>query len=90
MKISIFSAFYPFRGGIAQFNARLYRELEKSNEVKAFTFKKQYPNFLFPGTTQFVDSTDTSDKIPADRIVSTFNPITYFSAARKINSSKPD
>lgn len=90
MKISIFSAFYPFRGGIAQFNARLYRELKKNHKVKAFTFKKQYPNFLFPGTTQFVDSLDTSDRITADRIVSTFNPFTYFSAARKINSSKPD
>lgn len=90
MKISIFSAFYPFRGGIAQFNARLYRELETNHEVKAYTFKKQYPNFLFPGTTQFVDLQDTSDKIQADRIVSTFNPFTYFSAARKINSSKPD
>lgn len=90
MKISIFSAFYPFRGGIAQFNARLFRELEKENQVNAYTFKKQYPGFLFPGTTQFVDEKDSSDKIPAERIVSTFNPLTYFPASKKINSSQPD
>lgn len=89
MKISIFSAFYPFRGGISQFNARLFRELEKNHEVKAFTFKKQYPNFLFPGTTQFVDENDPSDKIPAERIVSTFNPFTYFSAARRLQKTNP-
>ncbi|MEN9997399.1 MAG: hypothetical protein RI922_389 [Bacteroidota bacterium] len=90
MKISIFSAFYPFRGGIAQFNARLFRELEKEHAVKAFTFKKQYPNFLFPGTTQYVDGNDDSDKIPAERIVSTFNPFTYLSASRVIKKSQPD
>lgn len=90
MKVSIFSAFYPFRGGIAQFNASLFRALEKDNEVKAFTFKNQYPNFLFPGTTQFVDDQDSSDKIPAERIVSTFNPLTYFSASNKLKESQPD
>jgi glycosyltransferase involved in cell wall biosynthesis len=90
MKVSIFSAFYPFRGGIAQFNASLFRALEKDNHVKAFTFKNQYPNFLFPGTTQFVDENDTSDRIPATRIVSTFNPLTYFSASKKIKESQPD
>lgn len=90
MKISIFSAFYPFRGGIAQFNASLFRALEKKNQVKAFTFKKQYPNFLFPGKSQFVSDNDVADKIPAERIVSTFNPFTYFKASRIIRKSEPD
>ncbi len=90
MKISIFSAFYPFRGGIAQFNARLVRSFEKENEVSAFTFKKQYPNFLFPGTSQFVEENDQVDKIKAKRIVSTFNPFTYLGAAKKIKAANPD
>lgn len=90
MKISIFSAFYPFRGGIAQFNAKLFRELEKDHEVCAFTFKKQYPDFLFPGKSQFVDDNEKVDKIPAKRIVSTFNPFTYFNAAKKIRQANPD
>lgn len=90
MKISIFSAFYPFRGGIAQFNARLVRSLEKENEVSAFTFKKQYPNFLFPGTNQFVGENDLVDKIEAKRIVSTFNPFTYLGAAKTIKAASPD
>lgn len=90
MKISIFSAFYPFRGGIAQFNASLYRALGKNNEVKAFTFRKQYPDFLFPGTSQFLQENDKADIIPAERIVSTFNPFSYFGASRKIKKSNPD
>ena len=92
MRISIFSAFYPFRGGIAQFNARLYRAFEKKKnvEVKAFTFTTQYPSMLFPGKTQVVTPEDAADKIPAERIVHGFNPFTYRSAGVKINLSKPD
>jgi glycosyltransferase involved in cell wall biosynthesis len=86
-RISIFSAFHPFRGGIAQFNERLVIELLKENEVQTFTFKKQYPDFLFPGTTQFVASKNKG--LVAQRIVSTFNPFTYFSGAKKIKQSKP-
>jgi glycosyltransferase involved in cell wall biosynthesis len=90
MKIAIFSAFYPFRGGISQFNARLLRSLDKEHKVEAFTFKKQYPDFLFPGTSQYVQPGDRVDKIQAHRIVSTFNPFTYFEAARSIRSAHPD
>jgi len=90
MKISIFSAFYPFRGGISQFSAPLVRSLEKKNSVKPFTFKRQYPSFLFPGETQFVSETDTVDKIPAVRILDSINPFSYFRAARTINKEKSD
>lgn len=90
MRISIFSAFYPFRGGIAHFNDRLVKELEKKHDVATFTFKKQYPNFLFPGKTQFEESGSASNVKNAKRIVSTFNPLTYLRAANEIRASKPD
>lgn len=90
MKISLLSAFYPYRGGIAQFGAMLYRALEKNHEVKAFTFKRQYPNFLFPGSSQFVTSNDSPDKIPSIRVLDTINPVTYSTTARKINTEQPD
>ena len=51
MRIAYLSTFYPFRGGIAQFNANLLEELGRDHTVKAFTFTRQYPNFLFPGKT---------------------------------------
>lgn len=89
-RFSVFSAFYPFRGGIAQFNARLFRALEKRVDLKAFTFKKQYPDFLFPGTSQFVTTEDLADPIPAERIVSTFNPLSYISGIRRLRVAQPD
>lgn len=90
MRISIFSAFYPFRGGIAQFNARLFRALEKKNEVSAFTFTTQYPKILFPGKTQFVSPEDHADAIPAERIVNPFNPFSYPKAIKRIQKKSPD
>jgi glycosyltransferase involved in cell wall biosynthesis len=90
MRIAYLSTFYPYRGGIAQFNASLYRSFEKENEIKAFTFTRQYPNFLFPGETQLVTEKDKVDKIPSERVLDTINPFTYFSAASKISKFNPD
>ena len=90
MKIAYLSTFYPYRGGIAQFNASLYRMFEKEHDVKAFTFSRQYPNLLFPGKSQLVGASDNADKIDSDRILDTINPMTYFSAARKIIRFNPN
>ncbi len=105
MKIAYLSTFYPFRGGIAQFNASLCRALEKDHQVKAFTFTRQYPNILFPGKSQFVGNSEKAcaidnssiennkidnNAIDAERILDTINPITYYSAARNILEFNPD
>ncbi|NLA24798.1 MAG: glycosyl transferase, partial [Bacteroidales bacterium] len=61
MKIAYLSSFYPFRGGIAQFNALLlqaFQEIELN--AKAYTFTTQYPNILFPGKTQMVSENDST------------------------------
>lgn len=90
MKIAFLSTMFPFRGGIAQFNALLYRALEEENEVKAFTFKRQYPNFLFPGETQYVTKEDKVDEIDTVQCLDTINPITFFTTAKKIKRFQPD
>ena len=90
MKIAFLSTFYPYRGGIAQFNAALDRSLEKKNEVKAFTFSRQYPDLLFPGKTQYVTEQDQADEIPASQTLDSLNPFTYYSTANKINTFAPD
>jgi glycosyltransferase involved in cell wall biosynthesis len=90
MRIAYLSTFYPFRGGIAQFNASLYREFEKHHEIKAFTFKRQYPNFLFPGKTQYVTKDENADQVPSLQLLDSINPLTYFTSAQKIRKFKPD
>lgn len=90
MKIVFLSTFYPFRGGIAQFNALLYREIEKKNEVEAITFKRQYPAILFPGKTQMVSQNDIADPIPSKRWLDSINPLTYITTALKVKKLNPD
>ncbi len=90
MKIAILSPFYPFRGGIAQFSDRLYTELIKEHEVKAFTFRTLYPNFLFPGKTQYVTDKDPAIVIEPNRVLSSVNPFSYIGTAKKINDYSPD
>ena len=47
MRFAILSPIYPYRGGIAQFSGMLYTELVKEgHEVKAFNFKRLYPDIL--------------------------------------------
>jgi len=90
MKIAFISTFFPFRGGIAQFNANLFRAFERQYEIKAYTFKRQYPRILFPGKNQYVTESDIVDRIPAYQILDTINPLTYFSSAKMILKDKPD
>lgn len=90
MKVAFLSTFYPFRGGIAQFNANLYEAMGREHEVKAFTFTCQYPSFLFPGKTQYVTDQDKAKVVDSTAVLNTANPLTYFSAAKRIADWKPD
>lgn len=91
MRIAFLSVFHPFRGGIAQSNAQIYRAFERAgHELKAFNFSTQYPSLLFPGTTQFVDKDDQADAIPNQRILSSINPLTFPKTIKSINAFKPD
>lgn len=90
MKIAILSCFYPYRGGIAQFNANIFEELSKSHEVKAFNFSRQYPSILFPGKTQFVEEEDTAARVPSVKILDTANPLSYIKTAKLIANWEPD
>lgn len=47
-KVVFFSALPPYRGGISDFSELVVGAMEQLCDLKAFTFKKQYPNFLFP------------------------------------------
>ena len=90
MKIAILSCFYPFRGGIAQFNANLFEELGKTHDVRAFNFSRQYPDILFPGKTQYVTPEDEAVPVEAQALLDTADPFTYGRTAREIEAWKPD
>lgn len=65
-------------------------ELSKNHTVKAFNFKRQYPEFLFPGKTQYVTKDDDAVPIESDALLDTANPLTYGRTYRAIRDWKPD
>lgn len=90
MKIAVLSCFYPYRGGISQFNANLLLELGREHSVKAFNFKRQYPEFLFPGKTQYVTPEDEAVPVESEILLDTAVPFNWPKTARRIREWNPD
>ena len=90
MKIALLSCFYPYRGGISQFNTYLYEELGKRNIVKAFNFTRQYPEILFPGKTQYVTQDDEAVPVESTSLLDTANPFSYIKTYKAIKEWGPD
>ncbi|WP_102407638.1 glycosyltransferase [Parabacteroides bouchesdurhonensis] len=91
MKFAILSPIYPYRGGIAQFSTILYTQLEnEGHEVKAFNFSRLYPDFLFPGKTQYVEDGDKAIKVDSIRTLDSINPFSYFKTVKEIKAFAPD
>jgi D-inositol-3-phosphate glycosyltransferase len=91
MKIFIIGPAYPLRGGPAQFNENFCRALAKEgHDAQIISYSLQYPNFLFPGSTQY----ETSGKAPEDlqihTKINTVNPFNWIGVARYIKKQKPD
>jgi len=80
---------HPLRGGLATYNERLARELMLKNHVTLLTFSLQYPNFLFPGQSQFSDDLKPED-LSIDIALNSINPLNWFLVGRKYKKIKPD
>lgn len=90
MKIIIIGPAAPLRGGISTFNMRLAEEFQKLNhEVLIYSYYVQYPNFLFPGKTQFTD-TPPPNNLKIIPSISSVNPISWLKTARAINQENAD
>lgn len=83
MKIAFVAPSHPYRGGIAHFAARLARELSSGDEVLLVNFRRLYPEFLFPGVTQFDHSASPFD-FPSERLIDSINPASWLRAAARV------
>lgn len=90
MKITIVGTAFPYRGGLAAFNERLAREfITEGESVKVETFILQYPNFLFPGKTQYSSESSTPD-LNITRSVNSVNPFNWIRVGKEISKEDPD
>jgi glycosyltransferase involved in cell wall biosynthesis len=90
MKICLIGPSYPFRGGIAHYTTLLFKNLKKRHEVEFYSFKRQYPRFLFPGRTDKDYSNFILKDESARPIFDSLNPFSWLKVAFKIIKGNPD
>jgi len=89
MKIALITPFPPYRGGISTHSKNLYDILSLENEVVVYNFSRQYPNFLFPGKTQY-DNSPIFEDSHIIRALDSINPLTWKKVANSIIKNKFD
>ena len=90
MRIGIIGTTWPYRGGLSAFNERLAKQfMAEGNEVEIFTFTMQYPDFLFPGKTQYSDKPKPED-LSITRTMNSINPFSWFKTAKAIRKAHLD
>ena len=88
-KVIIIGPAHPLRGGLASFDERLARQFQFDDfDTTIFTYSLQYPNFLFPGTTQYSSEpkpTDISIKV----CINSINPFNWIKIGIELKMLKP-
>ncbi|MEZ4699763.1 MAG: glycosyltransferase [Rhodothermales bacterium] len=90
-RIVLMGPAHPYRGGIAHFTEKMYRDLSAAgHDVTVVTFRRQYPSFLFPGKTQFEDVPDDQAPFASVRLIDTLNPLSWRRTASFVAELQPD
>lgn len=88
--IIIIGPAHPLRGGLASFDERLAKQFkDEGNTVIIYTFSLQYPNFLFPGTTQFSTEPAPTD-INIKVCINSVNPLNWLKIGSELKKMRPD
>ena len=90
-KIIIIGPAHPLRGGgITKFNERLARQFKnEGHQTSIFSFSLQYPNFLFPGKSQFTNEQAPKD-IDIHTRINSINPLNWIGVGKEIKQINPD
>ena len=90
MKIVILGPAHPYRGGLASIMETMARTYaRRGDDVRIVTFTRQYPEFLFPGKSQTVDTPPPAD-LRIERAVDTVNPFNWIAVGRRLRRERPD
>lgn len=90
LRIALLGPAPPIRGGISLFAYNLAKELQAEHHtVKMFSFKRQYPDLIFPGGDQF-DHSSSPEDIETAPVCTPYLPWTWPCAVKQIRAYKPD
>lgn len=90
MRLALFGPAPPLRGGIVAAQANLYRTLAARGHQMHWTgFQRQYPGFLFPGSSQEGPTAAWLD-CPSNRVFVPWSPLSWGRSAQDLLSTQPD
>jgi len=89
-KVIIIGPAHPLRGGLATFNQRLAKEfIQSGHDCSIYSFSLQYPDFIFPGTTQY--STEPAPEgLTIHTVINSINPLNWIKVGNQLKKEKPD
>ena len=88
MQIALISVAPPYRGGISKHTSILIEKLSLHHSVDVINYSRQYPNFLFPGKTQYLN--DISESPNNYRWIDSINPFSWFKTGNRLAKKKYD
>ncbi|MFM6982842.1 MAG: glycosyl transferase family 1, partial [Chitinophagaceae bacterium] len=89
-KVVIVGPAYPLRGGLSTYNERLCKGFnEQGDQCSILSFSLQYPNFLFPGKTQY-SSDPAPENTDIDTAINSVNPFNWIKVGLKYRKLAPD
>ncbi|HRH49169.1 MAG TPA: glycosyltransferase [Panacibacter sp.] len=89
-KIVIIGPAHPLRGGLASFDERLARAFQQhGDDTTIYTFSLQYPDFIFPGTTQYSTEPAPTD-IKIKVCINSVNPFNWLTVGNELKKLRPD
>ncbi len=88
MKLAIISPFPPLKGGISKESEVLYSILKNKYSPEIFSFKKLYPNILYPSNSQFDYSVKNTNNNNIHHSIDIINPISWLRTANQITDYK--
>ena len=90
-KVFIIGPAFPLRGGLASFDELFCEALNKEgHQCEIISYSLQYPNFLFPGSTQYHVNGTAPINITIHTLIHSVNPLSWFKTASFIKKQKPD
>ncbi len=89
-RVIIIGPAHPLRGGLATFNQRLAKQfIDEGYECSLLSFSLQYPDFIFPGSTQYTDEPAPINLVIHTKINSV-NPFNWISTGNWLKKQNPD
>jgi D-inositol-3-phosphate glycosyltransferase len=87
-RIALLGPLAPWRGGLAQYLALLGEALARHAEVWGVTFTRQYPEFLFPGSSQ-LDTEAERPSFPVEAMLDSIAPWSWSRTAARLDRFAP-